>query len=119
MQKSLRSYKNALQLKPNHHQAHANLGVVHQDLGQYREAEVSYKRSLLLHPADWRTLKNLGNLIFLRAKNEIGKQRRESLQEARLYFLRSLEYNRNFKDARIALGKVNAMLGNGSSMKGK
>ena len=119
LQKSLRSYKNALQLKPNHHQAHANLGVVHQDLGQYREAEVSYKRSLLLHPADWRTLKNLGNLIFLRAKNEIGKQRRESLQEARLYFLRSLEYNRNFKDARIALGKVNAMLVNGSSMKGK
>ena len=110
LSESITYYERALRLRPNHHQAHGNLGVAYQDLGNLDAAEKAYQRSLVLNPRDWKIIKNVANLQLAMAENKTGEARRNLLQKARTYFRRSLRQNPNYEDARRGLERVDQLL---------
>jgi tetratricopeptide (TPR) repeat protein len=87
----------ALALRPNHSQAHSNLGVSYQDLGEYAEAVRYYRRALRLTPRDWLTMKNLASVLYQQAEQEIGRgvtdAARATLVEARTFAQQALRLN--------------------------
>lgn len=97
-------YSRALELRPNHYQAHGNLGVVQQDLGQWDRARRSYERALALNPRDHSSLANLGGLALQAA----GPQGADEgvLRQAASYFRRSLQLNPRHEPARRGLDEV-------------
>ena len=48
--KAEETYKKIINHKPNHIQAHNNLGVTLQKLGKLKEAELIYKKTIELNP---------------------------------------------------------------------
>jgi len=108
----LHLYQRAMAVRPNHYQAHGNIGVVYQDLGQHGEARQSYERAVLLNPRDYNTLKNLGNLYVTLAgiAGDQGESGEAELRRARQYYLLSLREYPGFPHAREGLRKVDGLL---------
>lgn len=112
MEECIDLYKRALAIRPNHYQAHGNIGVAYQDLGQYDEARQSYERAIYLNPRDYNTYKNLGNLYTAMAGNahRRGDPSFPLLRRARQYYLLSLREYPNYPPAQAGLGKVDGLL---------
>ena len=112
MEECISLYERALAIRPNHYQAHGNIGVAYQDLGQHDKARRSYERAIYLYPRDYNTLKNMGNLYLAlagiaRARGESGE---DQLRRARQYFLYSLREHPDFAPAQAGLRKVDGLL---------
>ena len=58
-----KSYKKAIELKPDFFEAHNNLGATQQNLGRLDEAEKSYKKAIELKPDYAEAHNNLGNTL--------------------------------------------------------
>ena len=58
-----KSYKKAIELKPDYAEAHYNLGVALENLGRLDEAEKSYKKAIELKPDFPEAHNNLGNTL--------------------------------------------------------
>ena len=61
--KAEEAYKKIINHKPNHIQAHNNLGVTLQKLGKLKEAELIYKKTIEFNPDNLSAYNNLG-IIF-------------------------------------------------------
>ncbi|KAG8226446.1 hypothetical protein J437_LFUL003438, partial [Ladona fulva] len=62
LQKAESFYRKGVQLQPELHSAHINLGAFLHLVGEYEEAEKCYKTALQLKPGDQLTLNNLQRL---------------------------------------------------------
>jgi protein O-mannosyl-transferase len=104
----------ALRLRPNHAQAHSNLGVAYQDLGEYDASERSYRHALQLTPGDWLTMKNLATVLFLRSTQAISSGQhdvaRQILEEAKSFVRRALRLNPNVASGQQVLEAIEARL---------
>ena len=56
-------YEKAIALKPDHAQAHSDLGVVLKDAGQFDEAKAHYERAIALEPDNAAPHYNMGLLL--------------------------------------------------------
>ena len=99
---------------PNHSQAHGNLGVAYQDLGELDEAQVHYRHAVYLNPKDWLTLKNLGNVLFELASTDLENGRTEiagdRLVEGRTFVLQALRLNPAVPNGRQVLQAIESRL---------
>lgn len=97
LRRSVDWYERALAVSPNHHQAHANLGAVYEDLGRDERAESRYRHALHLVPDDWTTMKNLAALRLRAARAEARRGNevvaRSALEESRQLVDRALRLN--------------------------
>lgn len=66
---AMSAYKVATQLNPSYRAAWENLGVVQQDMGEYVEAEASYRRALALDECSSIAHRNL--IVLLRADGRV------------------------------------------------
>ena len=62
--KSLKRLQDVLKLAPDFYQVHNNLGVLYQEMEQYRDAEKEYRRAAELNPRSPQPLINLGSLFI-------------------------------------------------------
>jgi tetratricopeptide (TPR) repeat protein len=60
---AVKSYKQALAIKPDYAEAHSNLGVTFKELGQLEEAVKSYEQALAIKPDYAEAHNNLGNTL--------------------------------------------------------
>jgi len=89
---ALDTYRRALEIRPNHPEAHSNVGVTYQELGQYEEARDAYARALRIAPNDGQVLKNMGSLFAALAQQVAPAQRRSYLLQAREYYASALSF---------------------------
>ncbi len=83
------------------HRAFSNYGVILQNLGKFKEAELSYRRAIELNPNFAMAYSNLGVIL-----TELGK-----LQEAELSTRKAIELKPDYTDAHNTLGNVLKNLG--------
>lgn len=114
LEESRQYFRAALQYRPNHPSAHANLGVVLEDLGQWGEAEQRYRHALALTPGNWTTLKNLALLLSRRADEDLAAGRRPQaeakLREAHAHVSQALRLNPATGGAEGVLKRVTTQL---------
>ena len=108
LHQALDSYQQALEVRPNHYEAHGNVGVAYQELGQYEDARAAYARALLIAPNDGQVLKNMGSLFAELAQQVPLAQRRSYLLQAREYYSSALSFG--FSQAREGLAQVERLL---------
>lgn len=108
LRQALDTYQQALQIRPNHPEAHGNVGVVLQELGQYEEARDAYARALLISPNDGQVLKNMGSLFAALAQQVAPAQRRSYLLQAREYYASALSFG--YRQAGEGLEQVDRLL---------
>jgi predicted O-linked N-acetylglucosamine transferase (SPINDLY family) len=94
-------YQRVLALKPDHAEAHNNLGIVLKKLGRLEEAAASYQRALALQPAFVLAHNNLANIF-----QEQGK-----LDQAVASYRQALHYNPNLAAVHLNLGSTLRALG--------
>ncbi|MFH1572281.1 MAG: tetratricopeptide repeat protein [Gemmatimonadota bacterium] len=101
LQESVELYGRALEVRPNHYQAHGNLGVAYQDMGQLDLARQEYTRALTLDPRDYSTLGNMGGLLLQLSgvASQAGVDGGQLLRQARSYFQQSLSLNPSYEPA--------------------
>ncbi len=92
-------YQQLLELRPEHPEALANLGVALFSLGRYEEAEQCYRQSLEINPMSPSTLCNLATVL------------QSDPPEAEKYLRRALKLNPKYADARSKLGLSLAFAG--------
>ncbi len=111
---SIERYLEALRVLPNHSQAHGNLGVAYQDLGELDEAQRHYRHAVYLNPKDWLTLKNLGNVLYELASTDLENGRTEiagdRLAEGRTFVLQALRLNPAVPNGRQVLQAIESRL---------
>lgn len=94
---SIEQYSKALRLSPNHSQAHSNLAVAYQDLGETEAAQRHYRHALRLTPRDALTRKNLADLLYRLALIDDVEGRADAargrLVEARTFIRQALRLN--------------------------
>jgi tetratricopeptide (TPR) repeat protein len=114
LRQSIERYLEALRVRPNHSQAHGNLGVAYQDLGELDEAARHYRHAVHLNPGDWLTLKNLGNVLYDQASTDLEDGRTEvagdRLAEGRIFVLQALRLNPAVPNGRQVLKAIEARL---------
>ena len=114
LRQSIIFYERALQVRPNHYQAHSNLGVANQDLGHLEAAERHYLQALYLHPGDWLTLKNLASVLLLLADRDLASDTdeaaRQRLVEAHRMVQRALRLNPAVANGRQVLEAIESRL---------
>ncbi|MCC7262721.1 MAG: tetratricopeptide repeat protein [Candidatus Latescibacteria bacterium] len=108
LHQALDTYQQALQIRPNHPEAHSNVGVVLQELGQYDEARDAYARALHIAPNDGQVLKNMGSLFAVLAQQVPPAQRRAYLLQAREYYSSALSFG--YRQAGEGLAQVDRLL---------
>ncbi len=108
MRQALETYQRALEIRPNHPEAHGNVGVTHQELGQFEEARDAYARALLIAPNDGQVLKNMGSLFATLAQQVPPHQRRSYLLQAREYYSSALSFG--YRQAREGLEQVDRLI---------
>lgn len=108
LRQALEIYQQALEIRPNHPDAHGNVGVAYQEMGQYEEARDAYARALLIAPNDGQVLKNMGSLFATLAQQVPPAQRRSYLLQAREYYSSALSFG--YKPAREGLEQVERLL---------
>ena len=102
--KALPLLANLLELKPLDPRAHSRLGMAYYYLGKYEFAEKSYQTALSLHPQDFNTRYNLGELYYC-----IHEDSKRALQEYRKALqVKPDHVEANFRVGLICLG--NSML---------
>ena len=89
-------YRRALQLQPDHAEAHNNLGNALQDQGKLDEAVACYRRALQLKPDFAEAHNNLG----------VALQEQGKLDEAVACYRRALELEPDYAEAHYNLGNV-------------
>ena len=100
------SYKQAITLKPDHVEAHSNLGNVLKELGRLEEAEVSFKKAIALKPDYAEAHFNLSLVYLLRGNLNKGfnfyewrsKKKEQSVVPARANFIWESKQNLNNKN---------------------
>ena len=114
LRKSIERYLEALRVRPNHSQAHGNLGVAYQDLGELDEAARHYRHAVHLNPGDWLTLKNLGSVLYHQASTNLEDGHTEvagdRLVEGRAFMLQALRLNPAVKNGRQMLQAIESRL---------
>ena len=81
LEQAVENFTQALQIKPDYAEAHANLGMTLYDLGKPKQAAVSFNNALQQVPDDAETLRNLGiALTDLREHEKAVVSLRQSLQ---------------------------------------
>ena len=91
LEDAIKSYKNAILLKPNYAEAYNNLGVALKDKGNLEEAIDAYKKAVLYRPEFYQALLNLGRAFkFL-----------DNFAEATNIFQKILKYD---KDDTLGVG---------------
>ena len=114
LRQSISYYQRALEVRPNHYQGHGNLGVAHEDLGQWEAAEGYYRHAIYLNPGDWTTHKNVGNLLYRMALRDIASGRAEvargRLRDAQRLVRRALRLNPAVYGGREVLEAVEGKL---------
>ncbi|WP_269611876.1 tetratricopeptide repeat-containing sulfotransferase family protein [Prochlorococcus marinus] len=93
--------RKAIELNPNHANAHSNLGNILIDLGKLKEAELYTRKAIELNPNHANAHSNLGNILI-----DLGK-----LKEAELYTRKAIELNPNNANAHSNLGSILKDLG--------
>ncbi len=96
-----RSYRKAIEIKPDLPEAHANLGNILRDLGELQEAEVSTRKAIEINPNFANAHANLGNIL-----RDLGE-----LQEAEVSTRKAIEINPYFAYAHANLGNILRDLG--------
>ncbi|MBV5277423.1 tetratricopeptide repeat protein, partial [bacterium] len=66
------SYRRAIELAPDYHQAHGNLGNTLEELSRFGEAENSYRRAIELKPDYAPARTNLGILLLSLGRSREG-----------------------------------------------
>ena len=89
------SYRRAIKLKPDHTEAHYNLGIVLKDLGKLQESELSYRRAIKLKPDHAEAYLNLGNILRNLGKLKEAKKCAEKVMSLRSWSI-SGSYNFNY-----------------------
>jgi tetratricopeptide (TPR) repeat protein len=108
LREALSLYQQALEVRPNHPEAHGNVGVALQELGQYEEARDAYARALRINPNDGKILKNMGALFATLAQQVPPDQRRSYLLQAKGYYADALSCG--YQPAREGLEQVERLL---------
>ena len=91
-----KSYKKAIELKPDYVEAHYNLGVTLRILGRFDEAEKSYKKAIELKPDFPEAHYNLGVTL-----QDLGR-----LDEAEKSYKKTIELKPDFPEAHNNLGNT-------------
>lgn len=116
MREAARQYETAIQLSPNHFQAHCNLGLMYAGLDEYDKAETAYRRAVFLNPNDGLVLSNLASLFKARGQLEAQKgadpsgQLNEAARLYRLSLQASQTTNHSQQLARDGLQEVEGIL---------
>ena len=92
--RAAQQYRMAIGLRPNHVEAYNRLGIVLDQLGRFRDADIAFMRAIELAPSQAHLHNNLGFSYTM--------QRRWG--EAEAAFRRALELNPEFVRARVNLG---------------
>jgi tetratricopeptide (TPR) repeat protein len=114
LSESIDFYQRGLAVRPNHAQAHGNMGVALQELGRFDEAAAAYRHNLYLLPQDFTAHKNLAQLLTLQARRDVGEGNRgqavERLREAVRLAERALRLNPATPGAREVLQAASQQL---------
>lgn len=104
----------ALEIQPNHHQAHTNLGVAYQDLGETARAERHYRQALYLVPGDWLTRKNLASVLYQLAESDVAAGRvpaaQARLREGATLVRQALQMNPAVSNGRQVMQTIDTQL---------
>lgn len=92
----------AIEIMPRYTDAHSELGIAYQRLGQREKALAQYQRTLEISPDHYITQSNLGSLLF-----ELGRY-----DEAIPHFERALQLFPRYQDAIGNLASSYGMIGN-------
>jgi len=93
---AVRSYKKAIEIKPDYAKAHYNLGGAFQELGELEESVKSYESSIKIDPDYAEAHNNLGNIF-----RELGK-----LNMAKNSYENALAIKPNYAEAHFSLSIV-------------
>lgn len=77
--KAIQSYQKVLELDPNFAEAHNNLGIIHQEMGDWEKALEAYQKSVATKPWYERGHNNRGIILHFLGRNE---EALEAFQEA-------------------------------------
>ena len=88
--------RKAIQINPNHSEAHYNLGTILIDIGALQEAELSTRKAIKLNPNFADAHLNLGGIL-----RDLGK-----LQEAEISLHKAINLKENYDTALAELGSV-------------
>ena len=102
IEEATKYYKNCINQRFNDYRVYSNYGVILQNLGKLKEAEISLRKSIELNPYFADAHYNLGGVL-----KHLGK-----LQEAEISLRKSIELNPYFADAHYNLGGVLKNLNN-------
>ena len=89
-------YIETLKLNPNYSAAHNNLGILFNQLKEYKKAIKCFERVIQIDPNDSVAYSNLGNIII-----NLGEH-----QKAISYFEKAIQINPNYTDAYYNLGNT-------------
>ena len=89
-------YIETLKLNPNYSAAHNNLGILFNQLKEYKKAIKCFERVIQIDPNDSVAYSNLGNIII-----NFGEH-----QKAISYFEKAIQINPNYTDAYYNLGNT-------------
>jgi type IV pilus biogenesis/stability protein PilW len=92
--KAIQAYEKVLEIDPSYGEAYNNLGVLHQEMGNFEKARKSYQKAVDMNPHYEKALNNLGILYYLQGRYE---ESRDALQ-------RALEINPHNVESLINLG---------------
>jgi tetratricopeptide (TPR) repeat protein len=80
-QEALKSYQNALDLKPDYAEAYFNMGTVYYKVNLSKKAEESFLKAISLDPAYGRAHYSLGFLYLEQKRYDLAKQHAEKAAE--------------------------------------
>jgi len=89
-------YNQVLRIKPNHSQAHNNLGVIFNQLREFKKAKDCFEQAIAINPSYVDAHNNLGNIF-----KELGEH-----QKAKDCYVKAIELNPNYAEAHYNLGNV-------------
>lgn len=143
-EKAMEKLERARSLDPGYYETYNMLGLLHQRLGQYRQAEDNFKKALRLNGADSATLNNYGQFLCRRerideaieifqqaANNPLYETPEVAITNAGLcalmnndkvraeqYLRRALELNTKFAEALMPMAQLSYETGNYLSARG-
>lgn len=101
LQDAERSYRRALEIKPDFAEVRSNLGNALKDLGRLDEAEQVFREAVELNPSFFVVHANLGNLL----------RERGQLDEAEALYRQALELKPDYAEAALNLSHLELMQG--------
>jgi len=98
---AIKCYQHCLKQGINDHRVYSNFGVILQNLGKLKEAEILTRKAIEINPNFADAYSNLGNIL-----GDLGE-----LQEAEISIRKAIAINPNFADAYSNLGNILQGLG--------